>query len=78
MKTILDYTNIKVVAIFFGVSRQAVLKKIKTGKLLALKVGNNWFIDRKEIKKLRFGTGNNPVGKNTNGITRNSKIGKIG
>jgi len=40
------------VALFLGISRQAVFKKIKAGEIKAQKIGRNFVIDRKNLPEI--------------------------
>jgi len=40
------------VALFLGISRQAVFKKIKAGEIKARKIGRNFVIDRKDLSEI--------------------------
>lgn len=47
-----DFFSTSEIAKLLGISRIAVLKRIKKGKLSAVKVGRNFVIPRKEIESI--------------------------
>lgn len=47
-----QYLSTIELAKLLGISRIAVFKKIKTGKIKAIKVGRNYIIDKKEIANI--------------------------
>ena len=40
------------VALYLGISRQAVFKKIKAGEIKAQKIGRNFVINRKDLSEI--------------------------
>ena len=46
------FISIAELAKLLGISRIAVYKKIKSGKIKAQKVGRNFIIDKKEVSKI--------------------------
>ncbi|MDI6777990.1 MAG: helix-turn-helix domain-containing protein [Patescibacteria group bacterium] len=50
------YLTTAELAKLLGISRIAVFKKIKSGKIKAKKIGRNFFIDRKNIGGILDGT----------------------
>ncbi len=47
-----DFISTTELAKVLGISRVAVFKKIKSGKIKAFKVGRNFVIDKKELGKI--------------------------
>lgn len=48
-----EYISVSEFCKTFGISRQAVQKKIKNGKIQAIKFGNKYLIPNEEIEKIK-------------------------
>lgn len=54
VKKMQEYISVSDFCKMFGISRQAVQKKIKEGKMVAVKFGNKYLISNQEVQRIKM------------------------
>lgn len=49
-----EFISVSEFCLMFGISRQAVQKKIKEGKMVAVKFGNKYLISNQEVQRIKM------------------------